>query len=941
MTLLSLGVLAVLMPLVLFDAIWRPSIRRIGMRNVTRRAREAGLVIAGSLLATALITASFVIGDSFDSSIRDIARTRFGPTDEIVETETAAEATALAQAIVASDSADIDGVLMVTSVRLAAGSVGEGRLVEPSIRLLEFDLEAGSGFGGDSAATGLSAQSSSLGIGEVSINNKLSKDLGIESGDPIELFADGNTYPFVVAEVLEIEGLAGMAEVIARPGALTSQLGGADSIVSHLVLVSNTGGVFDGAERTDTVVSQIEALTGSELEVRTIKADLLEDADEEGAETTQLFGTIGGFSVIAGILLVINLFVMLASERKAELGTMRALGMSRGSIVRSFSLEGAIYGAIAACLGALGGIGVGLGVVGYASSRLVEDGGVRLSPSIQLGSLASGAIIGFAISQITVLLTSIKMTKLNIVRALKDLPEPRGNPHRTRNLVFGGLGLVGSAGLWAVAGTSQIGALLIPALAAIAAIPLLARVIPSKVAAVIGCGAGLVWTASAFGILSETLKDPDIGVFLLQGVLLVGFGSAIVAVLDAVWLRIADSISSGVATKLGMAHPLDRPVRSVMLVAMFALVLFTVTFMGIMNAVFQAQGPEMAHRVGGEYDMILDANPASGFDVTELESSSDIAVAAPVRRLGMDIVFEPYSDGQFQDEDTWGVGVSFVDPNFAGIAPPAPALLADEFEDSEEAWDAVLSGQPHDERIWVMAPDWSELEVGQSVQFIGDEGSTIDAHVAGKVELGWMVGSGFYLPASLETALDGDVLFPTTRFYMQAAEGNDPEQIAAALTGSNPERGADARAFTEAAQVELDGQKTFLTMLQGYLGLGLLIGIAGLSVVLIRAVRERRRQIGMMRAIGISATRVRSMFVVEALFIGAQGVILGLGLGTLSSWQILTKSSAFERGLDFTVPGWWLVGLGSISLVFSVLAAVGPALRAGNESPAEALRFTG
>jgi putative ABC transport system permease protein len=165
--------------------------------------------------------------------------------------------------------------------------------------------------------------------------------------------------------------------------------------------------------------------------------------------------------------------------------------------------------------------------------------------------------------------------------------------------------------------------------------------------------------------------------------------------------------------------------------------------------------------------------------------------------------------------------------------------------------------------------------------------------------------------------------------------------VAAALTANAPERGINARAFSDAAQEELDGQETFLTMLQGYLGLGLLIGVAGLSVVLVRAVRERRRQIGMMRAIGIPASQVRSMFVVEAVFIGLQGVVLGLGLGTLSSWQILTKSSAFERGLGFTVPVLWLGGLAAFGIMVSVLAAIGPALLAGKESPAEALRFSG
>ena len=129
-------------------------------------------------------------------------------------------------------------------------------------------------------------------------------------------------------------------------------------------------------------------------------------------------------------------------------------------------------------------------------------------------------------------------------------------------------------------------------------------------------------------------------------------------------------------------------------------------------------------------------------------------------------------------------------------------------------------------------------------------------------------------------------------------------------------------------------------MLQAYLGLGLLIGIAGLGVVLVRAVRERRRQFGVMRALGIAAPVIRRSFIVEASFVAIQGVLLGIGLGLLSSWQVLTRSSAFEENLDFTAPVAILVGLGATCLAASLVMAAIPAIRAGRVTPAAALRLT-
>src|SRR5258706_5090039 len=66
------------------DLARRPSFRRLAVRNALRRKNEAILVVLGSLFGTAIVTSAFVVGDTLNASIRDEARTRLGPIDELV-----------------------------------------------------------------------------------------------------------------------------------------------------------------------------------------------------------------------------------------------------------------------------------------------------------------------------------------------------------------------------------------------------------------------------------------------------------------------------------------------------------------------------------------------------------------------------------------------------------------------------------------------------------------------------------------------------------------------------------------------------------------------------------------------------------------------------------------------------------------------------------------
>lgn len=132
-----------------------------------------------------------------------------------------------------------------------------------------------------------------------------------------------------------------------------------------------------------------------------------------------------------------------------------------------------------------------------------------------------------------------------------------------------------------------------------------------------------------------------------------------------------------------------------------------------------------------------------------------------------------------------------------------------------------------------------------------------------------------------------------------------------------------------------------MRVLQGYLMLGLLVGITGLGVIMVRAVRERRREIGMLRSLGLQPATVGWSFMLEAGFVALQGLLIGTALATATGYQLVTNASALG-GIDaaFTVPWTELATLLGVTLAASLFAAGWPARQASRIRPALTLRTT-
>ena len=149
-----------------------------------------------------------------------------------------------------------------------------------------------------------------------------------------------------------------------------------------------------------------------------------------------------------------------------------------------------------------------------------------------------------------------------------------------------------------------------------------------------------------------------------------------------------------------------------------------------------------------------------------------------------------------------------------------------------------------------------------------------------------------------------------------------------------------AASIDELIDDQANASRSFQFLFEGFMGLGLVVGIAALGVIAFRTVVERRQQIGMLRAIGYSRGLITLSYFLESSFIALAGIAIGVVLGVALSYNLLT-SDAFTAGtdIDFSVPWARLAIVVGIAYVASALMTLLPARAASRVAVAEALRY--
>lgn len=937
----------------------KPVLRRLAVRNALRRPRETALVLIGSMLGTAIITGSFIVGDTLDASIRAGAFTRLGPVDELIGAPSREALEELDRSVSALPRDAVEGALPVTT---AAVSVAKGTArAEPDALLVEVDFSRARRLGGDEESTGIEGETP--GAGEVVLGRDLASTLDARVGDTVDLYAYGARSPLKVVRVLDRRGVAGLLDPAATLGGgsrapnlfvapgtadgLHRTAGAGPAPPSHVLAVSNRGGVLAGADSTPEAIAALRSAIPADATVRPVKAELVKAASDNGKQFTQLFTSVGFFSVLAGVLLLVNIFTALAQERKVSLGMLRAVGLRRSSLVGSFSLEGWIYALGSALLGTLAGIAVGRAIILVAAdifSTTSDEFSLDLRYSFDSSSLTGGFTIGFVLSLVTVVLSSLVIAKLNVIRAIRDLPEPpRTSKQRVAARVVGVLlALLGAAVTASgISGQQPAAALAGPAVLCLGLALALTVVLPSRVATTLAAAATLAWGVLCFGLLPDVFETADVSLFALQGVILVAAAVAVlIGNLETLGrvLRALGGGASSMSLRLGLAYPLARRLRTGAILAMYAMVVFILTFIVVLGSLFSSQAARFTKDSGGGFSVQVRSNETNPVPPAEVRAMAGVEAVAELAVTNVQFEVPGFSDG-FE-----GWPVAGFDRVLADRGPPG---LSDwdeaRYPDEADVW-RLVAGDPS----LIIIHEFFLQSGGGPPQAVPDLGSKITIRdpqsgrtrqlTVAAVADGSFTSFHVHVSRTLLAEVVGERA-ASNLLFVATADDADARRVAAEVNGRYLANGADAATIRSLVEEGLTAQTSFFRLMQGYIALGLVVGIAGLGVVMVRAVRERRREVGVLRSLGFQASQVRRAFLVESGFIALLGVLTGSVLAITVAWRLI-GTDAFGDDLPFSVPWGQLALVIGLTFVFSLLATAAPAQQASTIRPAVALRIT-
>ncbi len=952
---------------------------KLGVRNIPRHPTQTALIVIGLMLSTIIITAAFGTGDTVVYTLRSMAAKSLGNTDEVVMVPSRKadpdsgyfDYARFEEISSALSRAPVDGVVPVIYEDVPLFNPYQ-LLSAPSVRLFAPGPQY-AGYTDLVTVGGERVSLADLGPGDIYVDASTAEDLLADVGSQLVLFIGSEPNYVRLAGVVEgascgspnyiLLPLAGAQDLFHRPG----QING--------VYVSNRGGPLDGAGFTDEVTGALEpVLEGTGLEVNEVKKDILHDADMSGAVLTAIFLLFGLFCVAAGILLVFLIFVMLAAARKSEMGMARAIGTRRGQLVQMFVFEGVVYDLVASVVGV--GLGVGLTyAISGVMARVVRDYPIEISVHVEPRSLVVAFTLGMLVTFITVTLASWRVSRLNIVHAIRDVPEPPAERAGRRTLELGlavgavGCGLLAFGVLIRQAAGVYLGvALVIMGMALVARWRGFAERWVFTLAGMVLVGWSLVPIDSfetAFGGLSMGME-----MFFFAGVIMV---------LGAVWvvsynLDVVLHVLVGLAGRFqsatpvlrsAMAYPMKNRLRTGLTMAMFALVIFTIVFMSV---VIQADAAVLSdtRSVGGGYDILANVNwnsPIAGRDIEQVMQqkgfqSSDFEAVAGISSVPLEVTQPEAGTGEWKQYLVHGLDSTFLETNGFTFT-----VMARGYRSPREVWlalrdnpglavisaDAVPSRSPMSfsygdgfrlEGFFQEDADMSPVEVQVRAEYPGVGTVEKGLTVIGVLQSVSTANVGIYTSQqTVDEAAAPYLAVPVTTYLFKLAEGVDAVAMARSLETAFRENGMQADSIDahlrEAARVNY----TINSLLTGFMGLGVVIGIAGLGVISTRAVVERRHQIGILRAIGFKRSSVQLSFLLESSIVASLGILIGTLLALALSYQVLNDLKNTIENVQFQIPWVEMLVIAGVSWCASMLMTLVPAWQVSKIYPADALRY--
>ncbi|MHC3818418.1 ABC transporter permease [Streptomyces sp. DT9] len=643
------------------------------------------------------------------------------------------------------------------------------------------------------------------------------------------------------------------------------------------ISVTAEPGVSD-AQLKKNVATALDGSAAYKLQTQKEAADANKDSMGSFLDVMK-YAMLGfaGIAFLVGIFLIVNTFSMLVAQRTREIGLMRAIGSSRKQVNRSVLLEAVLLGIVGSLLGVAAGVGLAVGLM-----KAMGAVGMELSTqdlTIAWTTPVTGLALGIIVTVFAAYIPARRAGKVSPMAALRD----SGTPADAKSgWIRAGIGLVltgaGAAALWATtqADKSSDGSAFL--------------------------GLGVVLTLIGFIVIGP----------LLAGVVVRG--------LSVVVLRFFGPVG-----RLAERNALRNPRRTGATGAALMIGLALVACLSVVGSSMVASATDELDKSVGA-DFIVQA-PDGRLIVPQaakaLATAPGIEHVTNYKVLGAKLT---NPDGSTADED-----VTAADPTYpqdlrretvAGDLPAAYGKNAMSVGDDY----ATAHG----------------IKVGDTITVAFKAGTPAKLKVAAITSDDTSVDQGaMYLNTSTaEQYVPAEKMPANVIMFAKAQDGKEKEAYAALKSSlaEYPQYKVQNQADFKQDLKDQIGQ--LLNIVYGLLALAIIVAVLGVVNTLALSVVERTREIGLMRAIGLSRRQLRRMIRLESVVIALFGALLGLGLGM--GWGTSAQKLLALEGLGvLEIPWPTIITVFVASAFVGLFAALVPAFRAGRMNVLNAIATDG
>ncbi|MGA5120677.1 ABC transporter permease [Streptomyces pseudogriseolus] len=847
------------------------TVLKTSMRNFFAHKGRMALSAVAVLLSVAFVCGTLVFTDTMNTTFDKL----FAATSSDV-TVSDKDASDSGQTTSGNGKPPVIPASVLDEVRRAEGvKSAEGTVFSTSVTVVDADKDSlsptsggptivGSWNSNDARTMEITSGAAPEGNDQIMVDGDTADKHDLKLGDEISVISAVGTH------TAKISGIADFT--VTNPGAAVFYM---DTATAQRTLVGESG-VYTNVNVTaapgvsdDQLKKSVVAELGAGYKVLT--AEETAEANQEslgdfmGVMKYAMLG-FAGIAFLVGIFLIINTFSMLVAQRTREIGLMRAIGSSRKQVNRSVLVEALLLGVLGSVLGVGAGVGLAVGLM-----ELMGQMGMELSTddlTVAWTTPVVGLVLGVVVTVLAAYLPARRAGKISPMAALRDAGTPADAKAGWIRAVAG-LVLTGAGGFALyLAGTADKAA------------------------------DGSLWLG--LGVVLSLIGFVVVGPVLASGM---------VRVLGAILLR-----AFGPVGRMAERNALRNPRRTGATGAALMIGLALVACLSVVGSSMVASATEELDKAVGTDFIVQD-------DMGALITPQ--AVEAVKAAPGIDRVTEyKWTEADFTTPDgetAKDTAITAADPTYATDlrVETVAGNLADAYRPD--------SMSVHED----FAKDHG-VRIGSKIEVAFTDGTTGSLTVRAITSSEGVIDAGAMYTSidTLASYVPADKM-PLDQLLFASAQDGQKDAAYKALKdalGEFPQY--EVRDQTDYKEALKDQIGQLLNMIYGLLALAIIVAILGVVNTLALSVVERTREIGLMRAIGLSRRQLRRMIRMESVVIALFGALLGLGLGI--GWGATAQQLLALEGLKvLDIPWPTITGVFIGSAFVGLFAALVPAFRAG------------